>query len=284
VSAGFSAAAARDLAAEWLLPPGVKRLLRSAIRRSRRIPPAERAVLAANARLQGAYIGRRCFVLANGPSLANVDIEPLGDEVTIVMNHFNQHPALRLWQPVVHCVAEPASFYNSPDKLRFLERQLTGYTSTTAVFPIEMKPIFDRTGLLPADRLVLVKFDGRKAAEFDRVDLTGPIPSPNDTSILAVSVAIAMGCSPIVLLGLDYSWLSHQSIKRHFYDDAAMSWPVEDMGKTPYVEVMKQSVPCWEAHAALSRIAGRRGQMIINATEGSFLDVYPTATLRDVLG
>ncbi len=282
----LSTADVRHAVAEWLLPPAVKRVLLRPARRSgfRVVLPAEEgAILAANARLQGAYAGRRCFVLGNGPSLATVDIESLGGEITVVMNAFNQHPAIRLWQPVVHCAAEPASVYTNPDMLPFLQGLLSGYTSTTHVFPIEMKAVFDRTGILPPERLVLVKQDGRTAAEFDHIDLTGPIPSAHDTSILAVSVAIAMGCDPIVLLGLDYNWLSHRSINTHFYDDAAVPWPAEDLSRTPYLQHMRTSVQCWEAHAALRRIAARSGQTIVNATEGSFLDVYPTTTLRDVL-
>lgn len=276
----------RHAVAEWVLPPAVKRLLVRAIvaRRSPRLSPAqERAALSANARLQGAYAGRRCFVLGNGPSLARANIESLGGEITVVMNAFNQHPAMRLWQPVVQCMAEPASAYTSPDMLRLLQRFLDGYTSTIHVFPVELKPLFDRTGILPPERLAFVKQDGRVAAEFDRIDLAGPVPSPHDTSILAVSVAIAMGCDPIILLGLDYNWLSHRSRHEHFYDDGSVPWPAEDVSRLPYLELMRASLRCWEAHAALRRIAAANGQTIINATEGSFLDVYPTATLDQVL-
>jgi hypothetical protein len=42
-------------------------------------------------------------------------------------------------------------------------------------------------------------------------------------------------------------------------------------------------ITTFEAHAALRRIAARSGQTILNATAGSFLDVYPAATLADVL-
>ena len=279
-------AAVRHAVAEWILPPAVKRVLLTSMSRARRdVSPAERAVLAANARLHGAYAGRRCFVLANGPSLANVDIEPLGEEITVVMNAFNRHPVMRQWQPVVHCAAEPASAYSGPHAvpLRFLRELVSGYESTTHVFPIEMKAIFDHTGILPPERLILVKQDGRRAAEFDNIDLTGPIPSAHDTSILAVSVAIAMGCDPIVLLGLDYNWLSHRSINAHFYDDDAVWWDAEDLSKSSYLKVMKDCVPCWEAHAALRRIAANSGQTILNATEGSFLDAYPCTTLGEVL-
>lgn len=277
-------AAVRHAAADWLLPPAVKRILvGTRARRGRAISPAERGVLAANIRLQGAYAGRRCFVLGNGPSLAKVDLRPLAGEITVVMNAFNQHPAIRLWQPVVHCMAEPANAYSKPYSFRLLERCLLGYTTTTHVFPIEMKGVLESAGLLPPERVAYVAQDGRTAAMFDHIDLTGPVPSAHDTSILAVSVAIAMGCNPIVLLGLDYNWLSHRSVNTHFYDDATVPWPAEDLGETPYLETMRSSVQCWEAHAALRRIAAKSGQTILNATEGSFLDVYPATTLGDVL-
>ena len=273
----------RKAAIDWTLPPAVKRALVRQRARFRRMSFAERSVLAANARLQDAYSGRRCFVIANGPSLADVDIGSLGGEVTIVMNAFNQHPSLASWQPTVHCAAEPADFYEGDGGLEFLRERVRGYSSTTHVFPIKLKVLFDRTGILPRERLAFFGQDGRPASAFNRIDLTGPIPAPHDTSILAVSVALAMGCDPIILLGLDYNWLSHRSINRHFYDDGAMPWAVEDMSNTPYLEVMKQSVPCWEAHAALGRIAARNGQTIINATEGSFLDVYPRLKLDEAM-
>jgi hypothetical protein len=274
----------RRTLAEWVLPPGVKRaLVRVASARKSRLSRTERVALASNSRVQGAFAGRRCFVLANGPSLANVDIDSFGSEVTVVMNAFNRHPALRLWQPTVHCVAEPADTYTTPEGIEFLQGLLTGYTSTIHVFPLETKAMFDETGLLPPERLVLFKADGRPASEFDRVDLTRPIPSPHDTSVLAVSVAIAMGCDPIVILGLDQNGLSHQGINRHFYDDATVPWPVEDLGLTPYLVKMRQGITTFEAHAALGRIAAKNGQTIFNATEGSFLDVYPRATLADLL-
>lgn len=274
----------RHILAEWVLPPGVKRAFgRIPTARRRRMSRTERVALASNSRIQGAFAGRRCFVLANGPSLANVNIDSFGSEVTVVMNAFNRHPALRLWQPTVHCVAEPADTYTSPAGIEFLRGLLTGYTSTMHVLPLETKALFDEIGLLPPERLVLFKADGTPASEFDRVDLTGLIPSPHDTSVLAVSVAIAMGCDPIVILGLDQNGLSHQGINRHFYDDAAVPWPAEDLGLTPYLVKMRQGIATFEAHAALGRIAARNGQTIFNATEGSFLDVYPRATLADVL-
>jgi hypothetical protein len=101
---------------------------------------------------------------------------------------------------------------------------------------------------------------------------------------LAVSIAIAMGCSPIILLGLDYDWLARGEFRAHFYDDVAAPLLREDLREVPYLHEMKTAIPRWESHAALRRIAERSGQTILNATRGTFLDVYPRTTLDEVLG
>jgi hypothetical protein len=180
-------------------------------------------------------------------------------------------------------VGDPAEFYESPEGLSFLHLALAGYTSTLHVFPVETKPLFGRLGILPSERLVYVKLAGNDLAERDRIDLTATIPNVYDTSILSVAVAIAMGCDPIVLLGLDYDFLNHRGMIRHFYDDEAVPWEAGFLSDRTYLEVMKASVHCWEAHAALRQIAARSGQNILNATEGSFLDVYGRVSLGNIL-
>jgi hypothetical protein len=281
-----SKAGLRHAVSEWMLPPGVKRALTHVVKVGGPglAPREKRAIVAASARLNGAYAGRRCFVIGNGPSLAALDLTPLAGEVTVVMNAFNQHPALKLWQPTIHCMAEPANAYaGKPEKLDLLKTCLAGYTTTTHVFPVEMKPILDSLALVPPELVAYVAQDGTVAAKFDRIDLTRPVPSAHDTSILAVSVAIAMGCDPIVLLGVDYTWLSHRSIHTHFYDDASVPWGAVSLGTYTYLEQIRFALKAWEAHAALRRIAADHGQTILNATEGSFLDVYPATTLAEVL-
>lgn len=115
------------------------------------------------------------------------------------------------------------------------------------------------------------------------IDLTKPIPNAPDTCVLATMIAIALGCSPIFLLGVDYDWLSHRSLNRHFYDTYDQVDKPEDLSKESYLQNMKQSQYCWSSHEALREIALRRGQRIYNATNGSFLDVYPTANLNEAL-
>jgi hypothetical protein len=246
------------------------------------VPSSDRDVLARNVSIRNEFRGQTCFVLANGPSLRDVDLQPLAGRLTIVMNHFNQHQALKSWQPSFHCVAEPADRYRDASGEQYLAGMLAGYTTTTHVFPIGARPYLLKRGLA-AERLLFFRDDGRPASDFDAIDFTRAVPSPHDTSILSICLAIALGCTPIVLLGLNYDSLSHRSTNAHFYDDESMTWPVEDMAKTPYLQAMSDAIPAWEAHAALRRIAEANGQTILNASRGTFLDAYPIVDAGEVV-
>jgi hypothetical protein len=257
------------------------------IRRFKPVPRWERLVLDRNERLNDAYRGRRCFVIGNGPSLEKTNIDSLGNDVTIVMNHFNLHPALDAWEPTIHCAAEPGTFYKGQAGLDYLSELLRGYSSATHVFPIDLKRVVEQTGLVPSERLAFVRQDGRLAADFHDLDLTRAVPAAHDTSILAVSIAIALGCSPIILLGLDYDWLVRGPMS-HFYGEAreplALTSAALPYDQLPYLDRITLTAPRWRAHLALRRIAERRGQVVVNASPGTYLDVYPAVTFGEVIG
>jgi hypothetical protein len=262
----------KDRIRDWL-PPAIYRPAVRWFREHRSIMADEQRLLVRNARIRGMHANQKCFVLANGPSLQNLDLARLGLHPTIVMNHFNQHPAFGVWQPTFHCVAEPAERYENEVGQKSLDRMLAGYTTTTHLFPVGARAYLLGRGL-PQDRLVFFRSDGRPASDFNAIDFTRAVPAPHDTSILSISLAIALGCSPIVLLGLDYDWLSHRSVNHHFYDDRSMPWEPEDMSKTSYLALMRHNIASWAAHGELRRIAEATGQVILNANPDSFLDAY----------
>src|ERR1043166_4309463 len=68
----------------------------------------ERTLLDRNRVFLDKHQGKRCFVLANGPSLKTQNIEPLGSEVTLVMSGFWHHEVVGKWQPTYYCFSDPA--------------------------------------------------------------------------------------------------------------------------------------------------------------------------------
>src|SRR6185295_17903585 len=91
-----------EFSRRWLLSEGARQWLRRRTIRRRfqtRVTQADRRILALNAALRGRHAGRCCFVLGNGPSLAQVDLTALAGEISIGMNSIHRHPDSSYWSP-----------------------------------------------------------------------------------------------------------------------------------------------------------------------------------------
>lgn len=62
--------------------------------------------LSKNIELKNIYIGQRCFVLGNGPSLNNQNIELLQDEVVFMVNRSFLDPRYRVIKPNYHVIID----------------------------------------------------------------------------------------------------------------------------------------------------------------------------------
>lgn len=274
----------------WLPSVVQRRLRRRVIRRriQARLTPEEAKVLARNAALRGRFAGRRCFVIGNGPSLGRVDLVPLGREITIVMNSFNRHPILSQWKPTIYCRAEPPESYDSPERIATLAGYTKGIDAQAYFFPVGSRRIIERHAPLPLDRV----FHFKPAVDLlewpveeHPLDLARPAPHAGNTGHLAIMVAVYLGCSPIYLLGMDHDWLAHRSVNRHFYPPSSGDRSGEDdLGGYSYGSMMQAVLREWRRYQTLGGLAAKAGCMILNATEGTFLDVFPAARLDDALG
>lgn len=268
----------------WILPPGFHRLREKwRVRQASRLSREEKAVLSRNKRFQGMYKGRRCFVIGNGPSLKAEDLSPLKHEITITMNFFNRHPVIAEWQPTFYCAAEPAERLKLVRPYGMLER----LSPTAAFFQIGARSLFDDDKTPEGSEVYYLKLSGerleRKPPPRYRLDISTVMPHVQNTAEMAIMLALELGCSPICLLGLDYDWLSHRSYHRHFYDAQDPIETLEDMRGRTYLEAIEQMTSDLLYHQALAELGRLRGQEVINATRGSFLDVYPMASFQEVM-
>lgn len=275
---------------DWLLPPAVQRWRRRRhiLGRFRKPPTAgEAETLARNERFRNRHAGRRCFVIGNGPSLANEDIAPLRDEITIVMNSFHRHPVLSLWKPTYYCRADPGPSFDTPERVRTIREYVEPVAPQACMFAISLRPVIEAHGVLPPDRVFYFRGVCDLAewpADVYEPDFTRGIPYPGNTGHLAILFAMFLGCSPICLLGMDHDYLAHRSVSRHFYPASADDCGGDDdLGTYTYMEMMRQQVREWERYEVLRAIAARRGCAILNATAGSFLDLFPRVSFGNLV-
>jgi hypothetical protein len=123
-----------------------------------------------------------------------------------------------------------------------------------------------------------------RSHEIRRIDLANPTLGVESVTTMAISSAIYMGFSEIYLLGVDHDVLLRILLGQrpeHFYEERMGHYSPNvsaDLGAW-----LQSSAKIWAQHKVLRTLALKQGTHIYNATEGSFLDVYPRVNLIDVL-
>ena len=234
--------------------------------------------------------GRRCFVIANGPSLKTQNLEPLANDITLVMSGFWHHEVVAKWQPTYYCFSDPAYFDGTDPNKEFFASLRQRITHSTFFAPLRAREIIEKQQLLPLDQTYWIDFRGElhdRFAERRKIDLTADIPSTMSVSQLCMMAAIYMGCSPIYLLGVDHDWLAHRGEAGHFYQGHGGLEKNKDfkpvLSQWSYKFLMECQLKLWTGYETLAQIAEGKQIRILNATNGGFLDVFERANYEDLI-
>lgn len=132
------------------------------------------------------HAGKRLFVLASGPSLGDVDLSLLSRRLVMGLNRSAWiYPESRY-----HCTMDQRLFEEFPDVLR----------ATRCLFTLEGRPFGIPLRLL--------------GAEGFSDDLTDGIYSGYTVAYFGLQVAVFMGFTEVIFIGLD---LTHRSEQTHFF-------------------------------------------------------------------
>ena len=222
-------------------------------------------------RLHNVHAGRRCFIVGNGPSLNQLDLSLLADEITFCVNSFYLMYDRVGWRPTYYVVEDTfvaednAKVLNAMDdtcKLfgRHLSYCLDGRTAT---FYNEIR------GCYPG----YPRFSDRA----DREIFEG-----GTVTYINIQLAAWMGFDPIVLIGMDMNYkvpdymenqeiTSREADVNHFHPDyfgPGKRW------HDPQVERMRNSI----GHAG--RHLQARKVQLLNATAGGRLEELPRVDYR----
>lgn len=249
----------------------------------------ERQLLARNRMFENCHRGRRCFVIGNGPSIKRQDLAPLAGEVTFALSAFWKHPIVEQWQPTYYCIYDPLFFDGSSVMSEFFANLRSRVHGSTFFVPLLAWRTVRALELLPLDQTYYVAGVGPLCRGWlGRVDLTRVVDSVQSVSQLALMAAIYMGCSPIYLVGMDHDWLAHLGPPTHFYEGWAGLERHPEIRPTlrewGYRHVVESQLRLWDGYEALTEAARVRGLLVLNATNGGFLDVFERVRYEAVVG
>jgi len=218
--------------------------------------------------------------VGNGPSLNKMQLAALKSELVFVLNGFACHPILDLWQPVALCLADPLYFDRHELLLGEFDLMRKRLPGASFFLPLAAYEASRKHSLLPPDRSFFCCQRGSMALQRAfNVDLTRAVPGVQNVALLAITVSLYMGCNPVYLIGMDHDFLASPKTPTYFSNDynsrASSQAKAYGIDNWDYLSVIKAVERIFAGYVNINRSAQKRGQSIMNASVGGYLDVFP---------
>lgn len=215
------------------------------------------------------YVGKRCFVVATGPSLTIKDLDQIKNEYTFSMNSIILSFDKTSWRPDFYVIQDEYVYEKIEDALlETYNRNLNeifvgGIIADKFNIPSNFKQY-------PLHVLDHKMFHLKDFGEFRfSDDCYSCIYDGYTVTFSILQLAVYMGFKEIYLLGCD---CNYNNKKSHFIDYGHKDPKACIMGdKMIYI------------HTELKKYADKHNIKIVNCTRGGMLEVYPRKNLEDVL-
>lgn len=158
--------------------------------------------------LKNIHIGKRCFILGNGPSLKKQNILLLKDEYTFVTNHFVHHEKFNEINPNFYCASD-TNFFKPKVNDEWYEKFKSISKSVKLFFTYRASNQIHKEHLFKGFDLYYLRYHPKKIWEYKQFSSNvEDCVYTGDTVIIdfCIPLAIYMGFSEIYLLGVDSNY------------------------------------------------------------------------------
>lgn len=265
--------------------------------RYHKITSTDRRILNNNLKLKNKFVGRRCFVLGNGPSLKELDLSLLKEEQVFTVNQLMRDERFPQLSTNFHIFADPQYYQMDPENkyhLKLIEmiRNLgKGDNKTEVFFPIEAREFIEKMQL---DNLSINYFlVGCNMYENYKkeIDYTKGIPGFYTVVQYAISLAIYCGFSEIYLLGCDMTGYKQMERRILGAQDTEHSYTMtkEELQKGLHYEELSCETffngyaKMFVDYRRLYEYTQKRKIKLINLTKGGLLDSIPRQSFETLL-
>ncbi len=258
---------------EWIFPPKVLDLISSqiSIYKTRKL---DLSVLKKNIELKDIYKGKRCFILGHGPSIKDIDITILKNEIVFVMSTFYNHPDFNLLNHTFHSCVKIPNVFNSKDKYEIL-KDLSDHVLSDSIILLDLndKRIIDKYNLFPKNKIYYIATSninrGFNLLKITKNNRTNPLHT--------LEYALYMGFTEIYLHGLDHDEACKQNYQYGFENKLAIKDPNNDNNG---ISIRKQSDIFYNASLTykefedMSDYAKEKGVNIVNLNQKGQLNMF----------
>ncbi len=219
--------------------------------------------------------GKRCFIVATGPSLTIEDVNKLKGEICWTCNSGIKLFDKTDWRPDYYAIADGRVFQKVKDKIDpsifkasfFNEKDIAWGGENVYPLPVEVSMIMDQK-----TRSCIPRFLRKKHVSHD---ITKRVYMGDNITFIIMQICLYMGFKEIYLIGCDcnYKGADIHSKELTYDEDDKLFESADYVGWSMIQD-----------HKCMKEAADRMGVKIYNATRGGMLEVYPRVDLDDILG
>jgi len=224
------------------------------------------------AALKDTHLGRRCFIIGNGPSLKIKDLDRLRKEITFASNKIYLAFDQTTWRPTYYSVYDILVAENNKsniDKLNLYK-----------IFGENIRPYFNKNSAIWLRGLKVPIVNDEYECRFSTNSLEGGYGGWT-VIYLQMQLAFYMGIREIYLIGVDFSFeipkstgercasgkiIKHQGETNHFHPEYRKPGETWTM---PLLDLQ------YKAFVNAKKTIGSHGGKIFNASRKTALDVFP---------
>lgn len=229
------------------------------------------------------YLGQRCFILGNAPSLKNHNLKLLCNDVVFSVSNGYLHSDYAIYRPHFHCL--PTIPY---DEMRLthdhaakwladMDEKIWDATITLSVADFTLaheRGIFANRSHLCMDMSL-----PWQALPLNPCDICGPMSGVQSVPIMALMLAFFMGFEKIYLLGIDHTDLITRRYN-YFYKksmNTGLERGVDTKGNITddNFTLIKCMYKLFSQYSFLKNESIKRNTHIYNTNPHSFLDIFP---------
>lgn len=228
------------------------------------------------------HLGKRCFILGNGPSLNQVDFSLLEDEITFGFNGLFYMTDINGFSP---------SYYMVEDKAVIKDNliRINDYNVGVSFFPTHYKDVLKKKDNRHFFKLN-VGFYRNESPFFEQPrfskDFSERAYAGQSVTMIALQLAYYMGFTEVYLLGMDFDYkipddaridgdeiISSSNDLNHFHPDYF------GKGKTWHDPKLNNVLASYRHHQLIYEHDHRK---ILNATKGGKLEVFERVNFDDI--
>lgn len=256
--------------------------------------PEEKRLVAFNKSLKDKYNGKRCFIVANGPSLANENLGLLANEVVFTCNLFPNSKLFEPINPTFHAITDPLFFQqnntsieNTLEKLYQKKLNALFFSPSAAEFVVQNK-ISNYFSVYYVSQFFL---KGLKS----EINLTTCIPAFPTVVQAEICIAIYMGFKKIYLLGCDCTgFVSLAKVREKTKASLEKIYAFElnredeklvknNLSVRPIENELRGYAAIFENYINLNTYCQKHNISLINLSSGGILTYLPEDKLESVI-